>query len=320
MIRNKYQKNSSVVLIVLWIFLFPFQTIAQDYGYSWNDLVAWNGVTHWTNYLIMSPGYFGPNALPVPELRNGLVQRKAYFECLGEGHFSNGDNTLDLALRYYHPFANNRVAVEFYMVQVEYYKISAEVRNERKLRNTKPEGIVVGDLFFGTTIQLVKDRERFPDLTLEMFCKTTSGGGLDDARFTDHPAYYFNLNFGKDTRSPAFLDKIRWYTSLGFYNWQTNLDDYLQNDAPSYGLGFQMNKNSLEINNQLCGYLGYISWKDEPVVRGSEKPYIYGGDQPLVYRLILLKSFEKLNLKFQFQQGLHDFAYSSFSFGLQYMP
>lgn len=317
---NKYQKHSPVVLIVLWIFLFPFQTMAQDNGYSWNELVAWNGMTHWTKYLIISPGYFGPNALPVPELRNGLVQNKAYFESLGEGHFSNGDNTLDLALRYYHPFANNRVAVEFYMVPVEYYKISDEIRNERKIRNTDPKGIVVGDLAFGTTIQLVKDREKFPDLTLEMFCRTTSGGGLDDARYTDHPGYYFNLNFGKDTRHPAFLDKIRWYASLGFYNWQTNLDDYLQNDAPSYGLGLQINKNSLEINNQLCGYLGYISWKDEPVVRDSEKPYIYGRDQPLVYRFILLKKFERMNMKFQFQQGLHDFEYSSVSVGFQYIP
>lgn len=300
--------------------LFPFFVFSQNDGYSWNDLVAWNGVTHWTNYLIVAPGYFGPNALPVPELRNGIINEKPYFETLAEGHFSEGDNTYNVAFRYFHPFKNKRVAVEFYMVPVEYYKSSAAIRDKRKLRNENPEGIVVGDLFFGTTVQLVKDKGHFPDLTFEMFCKTTSGGGLEDARFTDHPAYYFNLNFGKDIGKPKHIDKMRWYASLGFYNWQTNLDDYLQNDAPSYGLGFQIDKNSYEINNQFCGYLGYISWKDEPVVRETDKPYLYDGDQPLVYRFILLKSFEDCKLKVQFQQGLNDFEYSSVSFGIQFIP
>ena len=303
-----------IILVLVSIYKPGF---AQDDAYSWNDLVAWNGITHWTKYLIIAPGYFGPNALPVPELRNGIIQATPYFETLTEGHLSNGDNTFDLSLRYLHPFAGNRVAVDFYMVPLEYYKISDQVRDERKIRNTQPEGIVVGDLFFGTIIQLTKGKEKFPDLTLEMYCKTTSGGGLDDARFTDHPAYYFNLNFGKDVPVFKKMDRVRWYGSLGFYNWQTNLDDYLQNDAPSYGFGLQLNKKSIQLDNQVCGYLGYISWKDEPVVRFSDKPYVYAGDQPIVYRLIILKSFKNTNIKLEFQQGLHDFNYSSLKFGIQ---
>ena len=305
----------ALLLISLTVILRP--AIAQDTPYSWNDLVAWNGQTHWTNYLIMSPARFGPNALPVPDLRNGRIEGERYFETTASSHFSDGDNTFDWSLRYYHPFLDNRIAIDFYMVAAEYYTLSAKVRDQRKIRSSSPEGVAVGDLFFGTIIQLVRERERFPDLTLEMYCKTTSGGGLQDARFTDHPAYYFNMNFGKDLGSKV-LDKVRWYGLLGFYNWQTNLDDYLQNDAPSYGLGLQLSKSGYRIDNQFCGYLGYISWKNEPVVRNSEKPYLYTGDQPLVYRLKLMKERKRTKLTFEFQQGLNDFKYSTFRFGIRF--
>ncbi|MEA3444789.1 MAG: hypothetical protein U9R19_08715 [Bacteroidota bacterium] len=320
MLKKKHIRvKAGIALIIVMLILPSTHTYSQD-DFSWNDLVAWNGVTHWTNYLIVSPGYFGPNALPVPELKNGQIKKDAFFEFLGESHFSPGDKTYNLFFRYYHPFANSRIAVEFSMVPIEYYKLSSETRDKRKLRNSRPKGFAVGDLVFGTTIQLTKDKEKFPDLTLEMFCKTTSGGGLADARFTDHPAYYFNLNFGKDISGLQKFDKFRWYASVGFYNWQTNLDDYLQNDAPGFGIGFEIDKNNFEVHNQICGYYGYISFKNEAVVKVSEKSYVYKGDQPIVYRFQLLKKYQKFNIKFSYQKGLHDFAYNSVSLGFQYMP
>ncbi len=318
MIKTKKIKNRAKRNLFLLFLIIPSTLFSQE-TFSWNDLVSWNGVTHWTKYMIVSPENFGPNALPIPELKTGLILEKAFFECLQENHFSTGDNTNNLYLRYYQPFAKNRIAIEFYMVPMEYYKITSEIRDKRNIRNEQPKGFAVGDLVFGTTIQIVKNKPRFPDLTLEMFCRTTSGGKLDDARFTDHPGYYFNLNFGKNISYFPKLDKLRWYASLGFYNWQTNLDNYLQNDAPSFGLGFQINKNNYEFHNQLCGYWGYISYKDEPIVQHSENQIIYSGDQPVVYRFVMLKKYNDFNLKFKFQKGLHNFDYNSFSVGFQYL-
>ncbi len=308
---------TKIIILIFVNLIFCFSGNSQD-EYSWNDLVDWNGYTHWTRYLIISPGYFGPNALPVPELRDGTIRNEPYFEMMGTCHFSKGDNTGNLFLKYYHPFAKNKVAIELSFIPIEYYNLSADIRDQRKIRNEDPKGLVVGDFVFGTIIQLTKDREKFPDLTLEMFCKTTSGGRLDDARYTDHPAYYFYLNFGKNIRSPDLFDEMRWYGSIGFYNWQTNMTAYLQNDAPAAAIGLQVNKNNFEIHNQICGYYGYISYKYEPVVKISEKPYLYDGDQPFVYRFQMLKKYGKYNLKFCFQQGINDYKYTSFSIGVQY--
>lgn len=283
----------------------------------WNDLVGWDGHTNYVSYYIMSPDFFGPNALPVPELKNGLVSEKSYFEILGQNHMGDGDQTSNLFARFYASF-DDKIGVEVFMVPVEYYKLSDETRDERMCRSLDAEGYTVGDVYFGTTIQLVKDHENWMDVTLSMYGRTTSGGELLDARYTDTPGYYFDLTFGNDFRAnPAFVDKLRWYGSIGFYNWQTNMPRYLQNDAPILGMGLQVNKAALQIDAQLTGYIGYISSKHFVQVPTAKNPYEYDGDIPVVFRLNTVYLREHLNWKLSYQAGLNDFSYQTISFGIQ---
>ena len=310
--------------INIWLFfilIIPGNYLsAQQGAYSWNDLVAWNGVTHWTKYMIISPEYFGPNALPVPELKQGIISPKPFFDINAASHISKGDKTSNLFLKYYHPF-NQRIAIEISLVPIEFYKISSEIRDKRKIRNEDPKGFAIGDLMFGTIIQLIKGKTSMPDITFGAYFRTASGGKMNDARYTDMPGYNFDFTFGKDVS--LFSQKeinMRWFVSAGFYVWQTNLDNYLQNDAFSAGAGLKLNVNQVEIITDCSGYFGYISHKNEPVVFKSEKPYLYDGDKPVIYKFKFITGSENLKYNLVFQQGLHDFDYSSIIFGISYFP
>ncbi len=313
------KKKVIIVLFLVLNIFFVKISFSQDNNYSWNDLVAWNGHNHWIDYFIMSPAYFGPNALPVAELKTARILDKPFFEILGEGHFMQGDNTANLYTRYYHPFFEGLIAVEFFIVPIEYYSLSSAIRDKRKVRNAVPKGFTGGDLTFGTTIQLVKDHDKYPDVVFGMYCRTASGEKLEDARYTDTPGYFFDVNFGKDIKNNSeYFDELRWFASIGFNAWQVGVDNYMQNDAGTAGIGFLVEHNNCQIQNHFAGYIGYLGMKNYPVVEDSEKPYNYNGDQPIVYRLIITKQIENMKLKFAYQLGLHDFEYNSFSFGLQY--
>ena len=90
------------ILLFYSIFLF-----AQANPYLSNDPYHhWDGITHWSKYLIVSPGYFGPNALPVPDVKQGLIGDFFHGELSLVNHFSKRDNTNNLYTNFYIPFAH----------------------------------------------------------------------------------------------------------------------------------------------------------------------------------------------------------------------
>ena len=284
-------------LILLAIVLFLNLSLKSQDFLWWNELHNWDGTTHWSQYIITNPAYMGPNALPVPEIRNGQIFPDAYLEGAADMHFSKGDNTQNLYGKFYYPFLDCKVALQVDAFIVEHYKMDEETRNERYARTYSGTGWTPGDIYFGAMVQLIKDRDKWPDILLSANFRTASGGALYDARYTDSPGYSFELSFGKSY--PSKHNKhtsFRPYLQTGFYAWQTHLTDYLQNDAFHYGAGFDLNIHTMIISNQLGGYVGYIG----------------NGDKPMVYRLKFLYQRDMVNYKFVYQQGLHDFNYSSF--------
>ena len=88
--------------LILTLF-FPFALFAQspgdDYGW-WNELHGWEeGDPGWRNWIIMSPGYLGPNALPVPDVKKGIVAENTEIEFTASAHFREGDPTQDISGR-----------------------------------------------------------------------------------------------------------------------------------------------------------------------------------------------------------------------------
>lgn len=241
--------------------------------------------------MIMSAGHFGPNALPVPEVKRGFLSEKTEFEITASNHFHSDDPTQDISGRVYIPFAKGKIAVEVYGVLFEYYNYTEEIRNERISRDEDGEGMAIGDLYISTQIQLARDR-KFPNTMLRFTAKTASGSNLDAARYTDTPGYFFDLSFSKDFGNKEQL-VFRPYAMLGFYNWHTNDEENLQNDALLYGLGTDFERNNWRFVSSWSGYYGY---KDN-------------GDQPMQLNFELRKDYNKKAFRVQYQHGLHDWMY-----------
>lgn len=289
--------------ITLVVFGFQLHVCSQEDFSWWDQIHQWDGVTPWYNYLKFSPQYLGPNALPIPDLQNGRVAGKASFEVAADAHFSEGDKTQNAFMKLYYPVVHERIALEGYVVPVEHYKMDTITRDQRAARDRDGEGTAGGDIYFGTIVQLVKDK-KFPDLSLRISLRTASGTNVSAARYTDAPGYFFDLSFGKEYPSKKnSLNKIRWYGMLGFYSWQTNSGDHRQDDAVLYGAGFDFTFSKIIISPSLAGYYGYIN----------------NDDRPVVARLHLIKESENFSYGCLLQKGWNDYPYNSVRLLFRYM-
>src|SRR6478735_1334132 len=204
---------------------------AQNY---WKTPPLWdygNALTR--KFIITTPGYMGPNALPVPEIKKGVVGNNFYLKAGGEVQFGNGDLTRNTTAALYYPIVPGKVAVELYGIPYEAYTLTEGIKQKRRILDQNNAGHVWGDYYVGTILQVVKDKVYLPDIALAFTLKTASGNHLLNARFTDAPAYFFDLSFGKEFRfkRSALIQSARIYGSGGLYIWQTNSDNYPQDDA-----------------------------------------------------------------------------------------
>jgi len=263
--------------------------------YWWNEIHNWDGITNWEDYIIKSPGFMGPNALPVPQVKNGNIVYDFEVQIATDIHFSKGDQTQNLFLHIDYPLVKEVVSLEFYVVPLEHYKMDITTRDYRYSRDFDGKGFAGGDIYFGTQIQIVKNNEKWPDIALGLNCRTASGTNLEGARFTEGPGYFFDLSFGKNMNQ-----KWNFYGMAGFYVWQANYNTghvtYHQNDAFLFGLGTGYSFKSLTINNSFAGYLGYI---------GND-------DKPIVYRLDLKKELGKIDVHAGYQYGINIVKYHMF--------
>jgi hypothetical protein len=275
---------------------------SQDYTW-WNNQHSWDGITHWHEYLSISPGFMGPNALPVPTIKNGKLSKKPNFKIALQKHLSRGDKTENLFMKLYLPLFNPRVGLNIQMVPIEHYIMDTFTRDLRKARDFDGKGLAVGDIYLGTFVQLIEDRKGFPNVLLTFNLKTASGSKLSAARFTDTPGYFFDLSFGKEIIiNGSSIKSIRPHVMVGLYVWQTYNDNQRQNDSFLHGSGLDIIFSKIELKNALGGYVGYIGNRD----------------RPMVYRLMLTSRFDSVcNYEFGFQQGIFDFSYTSFEVSLK---
>jgi hypothetical protein len=274
--------------------------LAQQSGNDmswWNELHGWeSGDTGWRNWMKITPGYFGPNALPVPPVQKGELFKKTEFEITASNHFHQGDPTQDLSGYVYIPFAKNKIAIEMYGVAFERFAFSEEIRNERFSRIEDGKGTAIGDFYFSTLIQILKDR-KFPNTLFRFGTKTASGNQLEGARYIDSPAYFLDLSFSKSFGNSE-TGAIKPFGMIGFYTWQTNDELNLQNDALLYGLGADFIKNDWLFSTSWSGYSGYKNERDRPTQLNFD----------------VRKDFEKKAVRVQYQHGLRDWEYKTIRF------
>ncbi|MBL7745695.1 MAG: hypothetical protein JNN00_19645 [Chitinophagaceae bacterium] len=285
--------------IISILCLFSISGVAQTPEW-WVQTVKWDGVTHWTRYLITQPAYLGPNALPVPRTGNGSPDSTAYIGITGNFHFSKGDNTQNLVVYANYPLVKNVISFDAMWVPYEHFTMSHVTKTERHVFYLKYyDRHAAGDIHLNTNIRLLKKWEEHIHLALRIGYRFPAGGGLGTARYTDGPGYYFDISYGKPLKNPS----LKWIGMAGFYTWQMISDKHRQNDAFLFGNGLEWNKNSLRIQTYIAGYLGYLE---------------NSGDKPIVFRTTLEKRLKRSSLLLGFQQGLHDFKYSSGEVGIKY--
>ena len=268
-----------------------------DYQW-WNKKHDYDGSKSWIEFLILSPAYMGPNALPVPEMYSSIPAGH-YVETGMEGHYSKGDQTANLYLGYNFPLFSDRASMQISYRPVEIYRTDTVTRDLRRSRELEPEGYSFGDIYVTTNVQLIKEHDRLPDLMVSANIKTASGTNLDGARHTDTPGYWFDATVGKRINIQGkMIQYHQLYAKAGFYSYQTYTKNRYQNDAFLYGTGVLTAFRNITIQNQLTGYAGYFK----------------NGDRPLVYRFIIERSTGRTGFRFMLQQGLHDFSYSTVRF------
>ena len=291
-------------LFVFFFLIISSFTQAQNEHWWWYEIHDHDGVTPWQRYLIMSPAYFGPNAFPVPDIKQGLLQNNLQIETALEGHYNSHEQTNNLFTKIFIPLLKDKVGIQLSMVPIEFFSHDTVIRDERFSRNYEGTGSAFGDLYISTQIQLLKDHPKWPDLLLGINLRTASGDEFGSARFADAPGYYFDLSAGKTFAfKNSSNNSIRIYAMLGFYVWQTNLADHIQDDALLFGAGFQVQSKSFSLSNELGGFYGYLNNGDRPIVLRSR---------------IQSKRDKSLNFSFQFEHGLQDYNFRSIRLSLIY--
>jgi hypothetical protein len=267
---------------------------------SWANNVHWDGVTSWKRYLIFSAGYMGPNALPVPEISNGSIDSVTTIGITGNFHFSNGDNAQNIKLTGNYCIVKNVISVDISYIPSEWFQQNHAVKEARHVYYTayykKQEP---GDAYLNINLQLLNKLRNHIQLALRLGYRFPTGSITGAARYTDSPGYFFDLSCAKPL-SPDGHWKL--LGMVGFYVWQTNLDEHFQDDAYLFGAGVEYNKNNWRWQLNSCTYLGYMR----------------NGDKPVVLRLGAEKSIKNITGVLRFQQGLHDFKYSSVEAGAKF--
>lgn len=297
--------KSVLKFIKLALWLFPSvvccQTIEDLYWWGTNN--NWDGITHWSRYIIRTPGYMGPNALPVPAVGNATVDSAISLETAMECHKGRRELACNPYINLKIPLAAGRVALDLIYRPVEYYKTERSLGLERFTRFRACEGVVPGDVYIGTVIHLLDQKKHKLDANADIYMKTASGKGLANARHIDAPAYYFDANFGRTFNlSSTLVKKISIYTMAGLYVWQADFSNNRQDDAFLYGISTRFDFKPLFATLTWSGYTGYIN----------------RGDKPMVLQCTWGKNFKHGTLSGFYRYGLRDMIQNSVHMGYIY--
>jgi hypothetical protein len=286
---------------IILIFFFLSQGVRAQTLAQWAQLVHWDGVSHWSRYIITQPAFQGPNALPVPRMGNGSIDSSFFISATGNFHFSKGDNTQNYAVYANYCLVKDLISFDIFWVPFEYYQLSHAMKEERHIYpqfyyDKKGEG----ELHLNTNFQILKRWKKYISLAARIGYRFPTGSGFGAARDIDAPGYYFDISFGKPINHSA----LKWTGMLGFYSWHIESDKNNQDDAFLFGTGLEWNKNNWRIQSNVEGYIGYLE---------------NSGDKPVVFRFNIEKTIKSFGLLLGFQQGLHDFDYSSGEVGVKYL-
>ena len=296
--------------LVLILSLFCFISEAQNFDW-WDALHNYPAAAGLDRdrYISISPGYMGPNALRVPVLRNGKIDNELWSETTIEYHTGNGDQTVNIWSEFNIPLAKDKALLYVQSIPWEYWEVTRAIRDERRMQGRSAKGWNTGDTAFGVILRIAnEDKSKLPNITFRAHSKTTTGGNISNARFTDASMFFWEATTSKtiiQKENSSLLIK----GMIGFYTWQTNKNflpngsDFFQNDAGTYGVGMEYTKNKWFIGSDVSGYHGYIQNRDTPAFWRNQFSYRLGKHIALY-----------ANVNF----SLNSWGWNTFSFGYRH--
>ncbi|WP_339737424.1 hypothetical protein [uncultured Sunxiuqinia sp.] len=293
-----------------------YQTLLFILLLSWNSLTAqrestknfipyYRGTTDFST-MLFAPGTMGPNALPVPDILNGLVGTDLLFRLSTDHYFRDGggDSGRSFMLNFRFPVVQNFMAFEVEWNMLEHFHTTNEVRDILQIYKDDPGWTADrGDIILSTYIQVLHGRKFWPDMMLVNALKTTSGS-VYDGRATDLPAHWHYVSLGKQIFEHGHFGG-RIHGMAGLYIWQTNQTDLEQNEGALWGLDSQLTYKSVDLGVGLSGYNG---WK------------YYGEDRPILLKSRLVLNNNVFNYFMEYQTGLQHYYYSSINVGVNWHP
>lgn len=278
-----FQKAAMKRLFSILILVWATQAQAQEFAWwdALHDYPAAAGNDR-DRYISISPGYMGPNALRVPVLRNGKIDNEFWAETTIEYHTGNGDQTVNIWSEFNIPLAKDKAIVYLQSIPWEYWEVTPALRDERRMQSRSAKSWNSGDMAFGFIVRITnEEKTRWPNITFRTHSKTTTGGDLSNARFTDGSMFFWEATSSKtvmkNERSSLLLKGM-----LGFYTWQTNRNflpngsNWFQNDAGTYGVGIEYTRDQWFIGTDISGYHGYIENRDTPAFWRNQFSYRLG--------------------------------------------
>lgn len=246
--------------------------------------------------------YFGPNAMPIPDMLDGRTSKVLFTEIgfdIHHGFF--GDITKTISAKINIPLFSPRVNLSFWMPIIEFYRNTDASIKWQNPEEPKIMGHEFGNLNISTDIQLMEQSSIKPDITIRAAMITATGDSEENARFFDVPGYFFDTSISKSVRFPnPFLREFRLIINGGFLCWQT--DKSVQNDAYIYGLKMMLNTKAFNIS---LAWQGYSGWQDN-------------GDKPMTLKTKILFNTKHICPFLVYEYGIRDYPFRHFSIGICY--
>ena len=252
----------------------------------------------------IAPGYFGPNAFPVPEMSDGRTSARWKAELYSDHFFGTigergEDYTTDIFARLTIPLFSPRVNLVVWGPLYEFFHAGPNVNSHRRLPYDEVDYHTPGDIYVSTEFQTLLQEKHGLDMTVRAVLKSASGDRYEYARYYDSPGYFFDATFG---RGFVLSDSVvlRVALSGGFLCWQT--DNGRQNDAVMYGAFASLAAGPFTLKTQ---YGGYVGWEQD-------------GDSPMTFRTDVAWALGDLSIAAGVQTGFKDWPFNQIRIGLEY--
>lgn len=257
-----------------------------------------------------SPKWYGANACPTPFISSMNIPNTTNITTnivLNSGRYD--DFSTSLFFDFEMPILKEVASFRIYGYPAEYYQWTDQCLKDRNIDEKYQKGIIVGDLYIQTRLNILKERSYIPALNLNVTLKTASPATNKHKRYFDTPGYFFLLEYSKDLykNEKTIIKRVSLYGYLGFMCWETK--GSLQNDAPTYSLSANFTSKYLDVSTGLSAYNGWMTSK-----YGKEF-----GDNFLVYRIGLNWNINKnIAINLNFEKGIKDYLYNNLGIGLTY--